>query len=208
MPQRNVWGLHGLLALLLRGRNFRLHMDNIACVIALSGEVPERGGSSIPGIQNLVIDILELATDHKIQLTPIWIPRAQNERSDLLSRLGSLAHFEYHLCSIEFQKLDAIVGKHAIDMLSTFENAWVSSSRFCSMFFDHRAEWTDALSILWKPLEVYWLHPPPKLVGAALTHMVYCGVSGTLVTPPWRGASWWPILYQHGHLSGPTEFCE
>ena len=97
-----------LLAPLLRGGNFRLHMDNIACVIALGGKVPERatggkpaksvlGGSSIPEIQNLVIDILDLATDHKIQLTPIWIPRAQNERSDLLSRLGRLAHFEYHL---------------------------------------------------------------------------------------------------------------
>ena len=44
------------------------------------------------------------------------------------------------------------------------------------------------------------------MIGAALTHMVDCGCSGTLIAPRWQGAPWWPLLYPKGLTEPPASF--
>ena len=212
-----------ILTPLVAGGRFRLHLDNSASVMALGGRVPASatggqapksvlGGSKVPEVQEFVIRIMDLALLHKIRIVAIWIPRAKNERADLLSRTSRLDQFEYNIKRSCFRSLDEdptwAPARHSTDMFSKQENARVRSSRFCSRFFHPQAVWTDALSFRWRtaPGEMLWVHPPPRMIGAALTRMTDCGCSGTLISPRWVGASWWPLLYPRGSDNPPAPF--
>ena len=122
----------------------------------------------MPDIQNFVIKILDLADMHKIRLVAVWVPRADNERADLLSRTSHLALFEYHMRREFFRQLDLdpcwAPQRHSIDMFSTDSNVRVQSGKFVSRFYHPRAIWADALSFRWKtsPEEMLWVHPPHR----------------------------------------------
>jgi len=210
-----------VLAPLVADGRFRLHLDNSASVMALGGRVPHSatggqapksvlGGSRVPEIQDFVIRILDLAYVHKIRLVAVWIPRAENERADLLSRTTHLAQFEYNLKRLFFRQLDEDPrwGRHSTDMFSADHNVSVRSGRFCSRFYHPQAVWADALSFRWTAAlgDMLWVHPPPRTIGAALTHMVFCGCRGTLITPRWQGAPWWPLLFPGGTDAPPAPF--
>ena len=58
----------------------------------------------------------------------------------------------------------------------------------------------------WPADELIWVHPPPRLVGAAVQQFQSLGADGTLIVPVWRTAAWWPLLYPRGRLFGPAAF--
>ena len=179
---------------------------------ATGGQAPKSvlGGSRVPEIQDFVIRILDLAYVHKIRLVAVWIPRAENERADLLSKTTHLAQFEYNLKRLFFRQLDEDPrwGRHSTDMFSADHNVSVRSGRFCSRLYHPQAVWADALSFRWTAAlgDMLWVHPPPRTIGAALTHMVFCGCRGTLITPRWQGAPWWPLLFPGGTDAPPAPF--
>ena len=123
---------------------------------ATGGQAPKSvlGGSRVPDIQNFVIKILDLADMHKIRLVAVWIPRAHNERVDLLSCTSHFALFEYHIKREFFRQLDLdpcwAPQRHSIDMFSADNNVRVQSEKFVSRFHHPRAIWADALSFRWK----------------------------------------------------------
>jgi len=217
---REICGAYLLLSMLataLSGGRFRLHFDNICCVMGLGGKVPPSatggkapksvlGGSRVDEIQDYIIKILDLASEKDFQLVAIWVPRALNERSDLLSRLSAMARAEYCLSDACFAQVDRAWGRHSIDVFSVAENVRVESGRFMSKFYHERSVWIDSLSARWPASETIWAHPPPKLVGAAIQQFQASGAAGTLVVPLWRMASWWPILYPRGSRWGPAPF--
>ncbi len=55
------------------------------------------GGSQIPKLQALAIQIMDLCLKHHITFMAYWTPLALNELADLLSRETSLHYHEYYL---------------------------------------------------------------------------------------------------------------
>lgn len=217
---REIYGAYQLINMfqkLMKGGRFRLLMDNMSCVMALGGKVPYSatggaepksvlGGSRVQEIQEWVIKLLDLAQKLDISILAQWIPRELNTRSDSLSRESSLDRFEYWIKPKYFHQLDKRWGTHSVDIFSVHANVRVNSGRFCSRFFDTRAEWTDAFSKKWSSKENIWAHPPPKFIGESISHLIRCGCAATLLVPMWKSASWWPILYPKGSKSGPAPF--
>jgi hypothetical protein len=208
-----LWSLRSILA----GGRFRLHLDNMCCVMGLGGKVPATatggkepksvlGGSKVAEIQAYIIKIMDLACDYDIQLVAIWVPRAQNERSDLLSRRSAFAKAEYHLSDTSFAELDRMWGHHTLDVFSLPTNVRVISRRFMSKFYHPGSIWVDSLSVRWPTDDVIWAHPPPRLVGAAIQQFQSSQARGTLIVPLWRAAAWWPLIYPRGRRWGPASF--
>lgn len=198
----------------LQGGRFRLHLDNICCVMGLGGKVPPSatggkepksvlGGSRVDDVQKYIIKILDLAHSKNIQLVAVWVPRAQNERSDLLSRHSALALADYCINDDRFAWLDRIWGVHTLDAFSTSENVKVKSGRFMSRFYHPQSLWVDSLSVRWPENEMIWAHPPPRLVGAAIRQFQASCARGTLVVPQWPTAAWWPMIYPDGSTMKP-----
>ena len=115
-----------------------------------------------------IVKILDLALEQDIELVAIWVPRAENERSDLLSRTSAMARAEYWMSDAAFAAIDNRWGCHSLDMFSIPDNVRVASGRFMSKFYSSTSVWIDSLSVRWPAEEVIWAHPPPCLVGAAI----------------------------------------
>lgn len=217
---REIFGAFSLLSLLsslLIGGRFRLHFDNICCVMGLGGKVPPSatggqepksvlGGSRVDAIQEYLVKILDLAMERKITLVAIWVPRAANERSDLLSRMSAMARAEYWMTDSTFSSLDERWGPHTLDVFSIQETVRVRSGRFMSKFYHQNAIWIDCLSTTWPSNDVIWAHPPPRLVGEAVQQFQESRSRGTLIIPLWRSTSWWPLIYPRGDTHSPATF--
>ena len=175
---------------------------------ATGGQEPKSvlGGSGVTEIQAYITQILDLACDYSIVLIAIWVPRAENERSDLLSRRSAFAKAEYYLGEGWFRNLDQIWAPHKVDVFSSATNVRVVSGRFMSKFYHPRSDWTDSLSVQWPSEEVIWAHPPLKLVGAAVHQFMNSGSNGTLIIPLWRTAAWWPLIYPRERRGGTAVF--
>ena len=146
---REIYGAFSLLSLLaniLSGGRFRMHFDNMCCVMGLGGKVPPSatggkaprsvlGGSRVDAVQAYIIKILDLACAKNIQLVAIWVPRAENERSDLLSRMSAIAQAEYCLSDRSYARIESQWGPHTLDVFSIYENVRVASGRFMSKFY-------------------------------------------------------------------------
>jgi len=157
---REIFGAFELISLLsnvLSGGRFRMHFDNMSCVMGLGGRVPPSatggkepksvlGGSRVDDIQTYIIKILDLALERNIELVAIWVPRAENERSDLLSRTSELARAEYWMSDAAFARIDDRWGRHSLDAFSMPENVRVTSGRFMSKFYNSKSTWVDSLS--------------------------------------------------------------
>ena len=57
----------------------------------------------------------------------------------------------------------------------------------------------DVFSQSWKDIN-NWLVPPVSLVNKTVFHLLACRGSGTLIAPKWPSASFWPIIFQEGHI--------
>lgn len=204
---REMFGLLSFLteiAHLLVGGTYLIDLDNMGCVLILGGVVPVKlasvsGGSADQWLQKMAIDILDLALARNFSLVFRWIPRAQNERADLLSHTSELKHYDYSVTRAVFSTLDKRWGPHSVDRFASRNNSLLSS--YNSEFFEAESAWTDTFSISWKGT-CNWCHPPPRMVGKALSHAARSSAFGTLVVPRWPQAFWWPLLFPEGYPEG------
>ena len=203
-------------AILMRSGHFLLGLDNICCVFILGGVVPlsatggkeqksPSGGSQHPELQGLAIQILDLCLNHSITFVVYWMPRALNERADLLSRMTAARHDEYWLLPRHFFDLDALWGPHSIDRFATSHNAQPllapNVNRYCSAFYEAESECVDAFSTDWAN-EINWCFPPYRLIGRTILHLLDCRAQGTLVAPYWAHGAFWPLLFPAGAGAG------
>ena len=200
---------------LLRGGRFRLFLDNLGCVFILGGVIPAfaqggrawgeyvHGGSPVPEIQRLALQIFQAQLEHGFQLQAIWQPRELNVRADFLSRAFERTQHAYRLLPSLFRWLDERWGPHSIDRFacpSTCQPlAPPFEGRFCSKYFHPDAAWTDAFSVPWGD-ENNWLFPPVPDIARTIAHLRASRAMGTLIVPfaawaPWiaslrRGRRW------------------
>ena len=109
-----------------------------------------------------------------------WLPREENARADLLSRV--IDRDDWSLNPEVFMSLDARWGPHAVDRFSSYFNS--QFVRFNSKYFSPGYPAVDALSQDWSS-DNNWLCPPVHLIVAAVQHLRYHKRVGTLIVPQW-----------------------
>mmetsp|Transcript_74836 Transcript_74836/g.200622 ORF Transcript_74836/g.200622 Transcript_74836/m.200622 type:complete len:681 (+) Transcript_74836:204-2246(+) len=214
---RELYGLHQvlrILAPLMCGGRFRAGLDNAACVFILGGTVPAQapprstpGGSRVPELQSLAIQILDVCDGANIDLEFFWTPRELNVRADALSRAAADMDEEFSVRWSVFRRVDAWWGPHTVDRFATAVNMQPLqppfTGRFCSRFFDPAALVVDALSEQWTE-EGNWCCPPVHLIYRVINHVLRGRSRATLVVPRRRDAIFWPLLFPDGARGAPA----
>ena len=144
--------LHGLreMAPRLRMQSIVWNTDaqNVVTII--------KRGSMIPALASIATDIFLICREHGTVLNMAWVPRADNQMADSLSRLGdaddwrvTADHFQHICCTLGVQP--------TVDRFASVSNAQLS--RFNTIFYSRFAEGTDAFTQRWQG-EINWLVPP------------------------------------------------
>ena len=76
------------------------------------GEYVSRGSPN-PDLQRLALQLHDMQIEHEFALIPVWRPRAENVRSDFLSRVSTLLLHDCQLREDLFLALDADWGQHS-----------------------------------------------------------------------------------------------
>ena len=147
-------------------------------------------GSSKSHLQSVAVDIFNLCLSNSIQLHTQWIPRAENDRADLLSRF--VDKDDWSLNSEVFRDLDCKWGPHTIDRFASHYNSQLP--RFNSRFSSPGTEAVDALFQDWSE-ENNWVCPPVCLISDAIRCLEQFRALGTLIVPQWASAHFWPLLH-------------
>ena len=149
-------------------------------------------GAKTELVQELVVDIFKLSIEFNIQLFPEWIPRGDNQWTDVVSK--DLDRDDYILHPDIFAVLNVMWGPHSIDRFSSFRTRQIP--RFCSRWASSFSEAIDAFTVSWSD-ENNWLFPPPYLIPRVLQHLKFAKFDSTLIIPYWTSAPWWPLLVTH-----------
>ena len=78
------------------------------------------GGSKKPILQQEALAIFETSVRARIRLEPEWIPRADNEIADYISRITD--YDDWSLNPMVFKELDRLWGPHTIDRFADWCN--------------------------------------------------------------------------------------
>ena len=154
-------------------------------------------GSRKQDLQSLVEAVIESSNKWDIQVSPIWVPREENQIADYLSKLqdGNDWGIHPHI----FNWLDSMWGPFTIDRFATCYNT--KCARFNSRFWNPNCEGVDTYSINWAA-ENNWVVPPPNQIIKAWKHFHISRARGVLIVPLWRGSTFWPSICPDGtHLA-------
>ena len=153
-------------------------------------------GSRKELLQKEACAIFALSIANKIRIEPEWIPRAENQLADYLSKI--VDHDDWQIHPSMFEELDRDWGPHTVDRFASYYNTHLP--RFNSRFWNPGTEAVDAFTCDWHG-EVNWWCPPPYLVPRTIKHAQRSGVCGTLLVPEWKSAAFWPLLFPDGASS-------
>ena len=135
---------------------------------------------------------------NSITIKPEWIPRAQNEMADYLSRI--VDYDDWNLDHTIFELIDYEWAPHTVDRFASHYNTQLP--RFNSRFWNPGTEAVDAFTCDWQDNN-NWLCPPVCLITRAICHANNCSAKGTLVVPEWLSAVFWPILFPNTNKPAP-----
>ena len=138
------------------------HSDNQNVVHALFN------GSKKQVLHKGVLNIFNLCSDNKINLSPEWVPRDDNVIADLASK--NIGRDEFILHPDIFTALDILWGAHTIDRFSSFRSRQMP--RFNSRWANPCSKGVDAFCFGWDN-ENNWLFPLPKLISRVLQHWLF-----------------------------------
>ena len=118
-----------------------------------------------------------------------WIPTAQNQLADYISRIQDFDDWMFD--PNMFICVDMAWGPHTVNCFAAAYNHQLP--RFHSRFWCPGTEAVDTFTVNWEG-EVCWLVPPLHLVCRVLRHAEVCRAMGTLVVPMWKFAVFWPLI--------------
>ncbi|KAK3097826.1 hypothetical protein FSP39_013568 [Pinctada imbricata] len=171
----------------LRAKHIKWYSDNKNVVSIVSK------GSMKSELLNISLDIFEFCLSFGITLDMEWVPRDQNERADMLSRIVDFD--DWSVSDVIFDFLNYMWGPHEVDFFANDRNNKLST--FYSRFWTPNAIGIDAFTADWYGVNG-WFVPPPSIVTRVLKYMKQCYAYGTLIVPFWKSASFWPFLYPNG----------
>ena len=118
-----------------------------------------------------------------------WVPRALNDKADLLSRI--VDRDDWSVSDSLFKFLDHVWGPFTIDRFADANNTKLV--KFNSKFWSPNTSGVDAFAYSWRE-ENNWLVPPPSLISKCIKYLQYERVNATLVVPFWPSAVFWPLI--------------
>ena len=155
-------------------------------------------GSRKPHLQDGAMCIYERCLQLNIRLEMSWIPRAENEKADYLSRI--IDHDDWQVSPSLFDWLNWMWGPFTVDNFADCDNTQLE--RFHSRFWSPGTYAVDTFTTSWRE-EMNWLVPPVDLIGRTIRHAMVCQARGCLLVPVWESAYFWPLLVPDGiHLAG------
>ena len=146
--------------------------DNQSCVKIV------HSGSMKHHLQTLAYNIFKLCVDTKISLEVQWIPRSENDKADLISRI--IDHDDWVITEEFFKFISDMYGPFTIDRFANFNNR--KTFRYNSKFWNPESEAVDCFTQDWRN-ENNWLVPPINLIVSVIRHLLYCKTRGVLITP-------------------------
>ena len=176
----------------LKGKRICIKTDSQNAMFVL------KGGSRKPHMHRPAVAIAELCAKHDMRFSVVWIPRAQNQLADDLSKQTEfMSDWQLHpkFCTILQKKW----GKIDIDKFAAAHNA--QCQRFNALFYCPGVEAVDAFAQCWSN-DFNWCNPPFSLIGRVLCKIMQDQAHGILIIPRWPAAWWWPMLVDgHGHFN-------
>ena len=141
-------------------------------------------------LNKLASSIQQKCEQFQIDLDINWVRRDQNKVADKLSRFVDLDDFGVSEKLVEM--VSKSWGKCSVDRFATDKNT--KFTRFNNKFCCPRSETIDAFAQNWEE-DFNWLVPPPILVPETVRHLLLCKAKGVLITPAWKSARYWPLLF-------------
>jgi hypothetical protein len=146
-------------------------------------------GSMKPDLHALAIKIFRFCASKHVNLEIEWIPRSENQQADAISKLIDLD--DWQISNEFFLTLDQLWGPHTVDCLATYYNAKLP--RFYSRFWNPGVEGVDFFAQNLEK-ENCLVVPPVCIISKVLHYLYVQGAIGTLVTPFWPSAVFWPLI--------------
>ena len=187
-----------------------------------------RGGSRVPAIHDLCVQIFEMCEAAGIRVLWTWVPREQHDAqwADWLSKVFDKDDWMLHRGA--FRACSAKWGVYTIDRFASDRN------RLCALFNSYYwcpgTAGVDTFAQSDWLLHNNWCNPPFRMIGRLVAFLREVGASATVIVPCWRGSPWWtmlcpdgqhwasfvvdwfelegsPLLFSSGHHSGNTTGC-
>ena len=146
-------------------------------------------GSMKPALLDIALSIFEFCLMSNIRLDINWIPRAENQQADFLSKIVDFD--DWGVSNEIFHYLDSLWGPHEIDFFA--DNANHKLPVFYSRFWTPDAVGFDAFTVDWHGVNG-WIVPPVCLLSKVLRYMRQCNACCTVILPLWKSASYWPLI--------------
>jgi ribonuclease HI len=178
-------GLEELIPSVQCGATISVQSDNTAAVFALKGW--KASANRIPILRRL----WNLLQHRGLKLTAHYLPGALNGVADKLSRMGESG--DYYMTMTTLQRLrEQWDIPLTLDVFASKETARLT--RYCTKDAkDTGAVAINGLDTDWRH-EIVLLHPPPALILKTIQKAIREEARGILITPNWRGQTWFPLL--------------
>ncbi|CAC5408504.1 unnamed protein product [Mytilus coruscus] len=151
---RKVASLKELTAVkILAGKNIRWFTDNQNVVSIVSK------GSTKSVLQKLALDIFSTCIKHNVNIDMVWVPRAENETADFLSRI--VDSDDWSISEFVFQIVESLWGPHEVDWFASDDNFILIV--FYSRFWNVNSSGVDAFSVDWRGINGLFV-PPVSLI--------------------------------------------
>ena len=150
-------------------------------------------GSRKEELQTLAMAIFQTCLSQAIELEVMWVPRAENEIADFISK--TIDCDDWSISAELFAQLDLRWGPHQVNRFADHNNCQLPC--FNSKFHCPNSSGVNAFCFDWYGV-LNWCCPPVCLIPRTIKHAKACKAAGTLVVPCWPSAAFWPIIYPDG----------
>ena len=151
-------------------------------------------GSTKTVLQNIALNIFGACLKYNVDIDMIWIPRANNDKADYLSRI--VDHDDWGISQTILDIVEFLWGPHEVDWFVSDHNYKLTV--FYSRFWNEHSFGVDAFTVDWRGVNGLFV-PPVFLIPRVLNYMKQCNAFGTLIIPCWPSASYWPMLNPTGN---------
>ena len=149
-------------------------------------------GSAKRLVQDLVLEIMDLAKQLNIMVLPIHL-RREDPRIQMADAGSRIRDSDvWSLDSGSFTQLDKKFGPFTIDLFADSSNA--KASRFYSDFLCPGTLGIDAFTHSWQG-ENAWICPPVSKIMKVIRKLKQSRLTALLVVPAWQSADFWPVLF-------------
>ena len=146
-------------------------------------------GSMKPDLLDLALHIFEIAKRHQICLTVSWIPRNNNTRANMLSRI--IDHDDWIVSDSWYKYITDNTSIPNFDRFASELNA--KTPLYNSRFFYGSSQAVDAFTQSWDNY-TNWIVPPVHLITRVLDYLEQVQADSICVFPAWKSSYFWPRI--------------